>query len=69
MPLVSSSNIQEVSYDDSAHRLVVTFVSGSTYEYPNATERLYQEFLDAPSKGRFLRSNVIPMLGRGVKLA
>jgi hypothetical protein len=70
MPLVSdSSNIASIDFDAETHELRVGFIrDGSIYLYPMATEAMYQQFLVAPSKGRYLRSVIIPALGKGRKI-
>ena len=71
MPLVQdSSNISQIEFDGETHVLTVVFLrDGATYEYPMATEAMYQQFLAAPSKGRYLRSVVIAALGKGNRIA
>jgi len=40
------------------HQLVLQFSSGEVYQYDQATEALYREFLAAESKGRFFQSEI-----------
>lgn len=56
---VESSNIQEFGYDDANRMLYVKFLgkgnSPSTlYVYEDVEPEIYEEFFNAPSKGKFL---------------
>lgn len=51
--LVNSSNIKSIGYDISMAVLEVEFIYGDVYQYFNVPSNLYQEFMDAPSKGKF----------------
>ncbi|MHC4797460.1 MAG: KTSC domain-containing protein [Planctomycetota bacterium] len=51
---VTSSNIQAIGYEAEDEILQVVFLNGSTYEYYNVPEEVYQAFMTAPSKGKFL---------------
>ncbi len=53
---VVSSNIDSIGWEDDI--LSVTFLSGSTYEYYNVDEHVYDEMLNADSKGRYLARNI-----------
>jgi hypothetical protein len=49
---VESSNIEAIGW--SAGVCQVDFLSGSRYQYFEVSEWIYQDFLEAESKGRFL---------------
>lgn len=52
-----SSQIQAVSYDLKKKILVIQFHRGGTlYRYNNVPEDIYQEFMDAESKGSYWNS-------------
>jgi hypothetical protein len=51
---VSSSNIVSVGYDSASQTLEVEFQSGAVYQYYNVGQGTYDEFMAAPSKGKFL---------------
>lgn len=53
---VVSSNIAEVGWEDEI--LTVEFLSGAQYEYYDCPEEIFNEFLEAPSKGRFFWRNI-----------
>ena len=56
---VESSNIESVGYDPGTHRLYVRFLqSGQAYVYYDVDERVFEDFLAADSKGRFLNSEI-----------
>ena len=53
---VNSSNISKIGYENDT--LLVEYKSGTQYRYKNVSTTLYEEFLKAESKGRFMNSNV-----------
>lgn len=52
--MVASSNIISVGYDEPSQTLEVEFANGSVYQYYNVGSVLHEEFMMAPSKGKFL---------------
>ena len=58
MERVISSFIDQIGYDDTTEELFVRFKSGSTYKYDNIAEDVYDEFMDAISKGFFFNMNI-----------
>lgn len=59
MIFVTSSNIQAIGYDSASQELHVSFVkSGQTYVYYAVEEWVYQEFMQADSKGNYLSANI-----------
>lgn len=57
---VHSSNVRAIGYENGY--IEVHFHNGYAYRYPNCWEGLFQEFLNAPSKGHFVHSR---LKGRG----
>lgn len=55
---VVSSNIVAIGYSDVCKVLQVDFVNRTRYRYFDVPPQVFQAFLDAPSKGRFL-NNII----------
>lgn len=55
---VTSSNVASIGFDDSSLTLEVEFNDGSVYQYFDVPEALYQEFMNASSKGKFLHDNI-----------
>jgi len=53
---VKSSNIKKVGYEGTS--LFVEFANG-LYEYENVPADLYNQLLEADSKGRFVGANII----------
>ena len=59
MHYVDSSNIEAIGYEADSQELHVRFLkSGETYVYYNVEEWLFQEFLQAGSKGVYFNLNV-----------
>jgi hypothetical protein len=55
---VASSNIASIGYDPRNLTLEVEFTDGSIYQYFDVPEAVYQEFMRAGSKGKFLHANI-----------
>ncbi len=53
---VSSSNLDSVGYENST--LYVRFKNGSLYSYSGVPEYVYNELMDASSKGHYLATYV-----------
>ena len=53
---VESSNISKIGHEEDT--LYVQYKSGVTYKYKEVPKALYEEFLAADSKGRFMNSKV-----------
>ncbi len=52
------SGEDQIGYEHKRNMLQVEFIVGSIYQYENVPETVYQEFLTAPSHGRFFESNI-----------
>lgn len=56
---VSSTAVQGIRYNPETKTLSVKFHSGDTwYDYGNVSEGLYESFVNAASKGRFVWDNL-----------
>ncbi len=55
---VASSNIVSVGYEPSVETLEIEFANGAVYQYYNVPASIYEEFLTATSKGRFVFSQI-----------
>jgi hypothetical protein len=55
---VSSSNVASIGYDPDNMILEVEFLSGGLYEYYNVPEFLFNDFINAPSKGQFFDQHI-----------
>lgn len=53
---VDSSNIGRVGYQNGD--LLVEYKSGTLYRYKKVPRTIYEEFINAESKGRFMNSNI-----------
>jgi hypothetical protein len=53
---IDSSAIASVGYDAAKEELEVEFTSGNVYRYFDVPQEVYQDLLQAPSKGRFFGS-------------
>ncbi|MBC8742984.1 KTSC domain-containing protein [Paraburkholderia sp. UCT31] len=51
---VASSNISSIGYDERAQTLEIEFTNGSVYQYYNVEATLFEQLMQAPSKGQFL---------------
>jgi hypothetical protein len=56
---ILSSYIRKAGYDAGQKRVHVEFTSKVTGYYNNVTQELYDEFMLADSKGKFLRDKII----------
>jgi hypothetical protein len=55
---VVSSNIGAVGYDGTNQILEVQFTSGKVYQYSGVPKEIYENMLQAESKGRYFASNI-----------
>lgn len=55
---VESSTIGDVGYDAATLTLEVGFLNGTVYQYFDVPEVLFQEFMQASSKGAFLNASI-----------
>ncbi|MBS1984510.1 MAG: KTSC domain-containing protein [Bdellovibrionales bacterium] len=55
---VTSSDLAEVGYDPSSMTLEVLFTKGGLYQYFDVPEVVFQELLQAGSKGRYFNQNI-----------
>jgi len=55
---VASTTVTSIGYDEPTQTLEVEFSSGSIYQYYNITAFLYEQLMQAPSKGQFLHANI-----------
>ncbi len=55
---VASSNIASIGYDAGTETLEVEFLSGAIYQYYNVPQNMYDQLVQAGSKGRFLNTYI-----------
>jgi len=58
MPLVESSMMLRVEYDEDTSELDITFKSGKTYRYREVPPDIYSDLLEAESKGEFFNEMI-----------
>lgn len=51
---VDSSNVVSIGYEPTTATLEVEFYNGSIYQYFDVPEAIFQDFMNAPSKGKYL---------------
>ncbi len=51
---VASSNVRTIGYDEQTQTLEVEFVSGWVYQYYGVPQHMYEQMMQASSKGKFL---------------
>lgn len=56
---VESSMIYAVGYDRKTRTLEVVFNSGRVYAYEGVPPKVYKELMEAESKGRYMRAEII----------
>ncbi len=56
--MVLSSEIEWIGYEQKRQMLQVEFIAGGIYQYDRVPENLYQDFLSAPSHGRFFDEKI-----------
>jgi len=55
---VASSNIASIGYDEGTETLAVEFLNGTVYQYYNVPVNMYEQLMQAASKGRFLNTYI-----------
>lgn len=63
MIYVDSSNIEAIGYDDDAQELHVRFLSGASYIYHGVPRQIFDDLMQATSKGSFLNREVKSVYG------
>jgi hypothetical protein len=56
MPIVESTAIERVEYDEFMRQLVITFTGGSIYTYYDVPRTVYAGLLGAGSKGTYFNA-------------
>ena len=57
---LDSSSLRSAGYDPAAHVLEVEFRNGGVYQYLEVPDEEFEEFITAPSKGRYLNTEIKP---------
>lgn len=53
-----STNIASIGYDKETQTLEVEFLKGNLYQYFDVPQAVYEGFLSADSKGKYLIANI-----------
>jgi KTSC domain len=53
---VESSNLASVGYDESTQTLEIEFNHGAVYQYSEVDKEVYDELMEADSKGSYFNS-------------
>ena len=56
--MVLSREIEWIGYDDKRNMLQVEFIAGGIYQYDQVPQKIYQDFLNAPSYGQYFESQI-----------
>lgn len=57
----NSTAVDEIKYDPQTKILTVKYQNGNTYyDFPNVPQEVVTEFMEAPSKGRYLAYHIVP---------
>lgn len=57
---ISSSNIISAGYDPVTQTLEVEFKNGVVWQYMHFPEKMWYEFIGAPSQGKYFNSQIRP---------
>ncbi len=55
---VASTNVASIGYDEVTETLEVEFLNGSIYQYYNVQMNIYEQMMQAGSKGKFLNTYI-----------
>ena len=55
---VESSNLASVGFDEATKTLEIQFHSGGIYEYDDVEKEIYDELMNAESKGRYFMGQI-----------
>lgn len=55
---VPSTNISSIGYDEVTETLEIEFLNGTIYQYFNVPKNMYDQLMQAGSKGKFLNTYI-----------
>ena len=58
MHYVDSSNVEAIGYEPDTQELHVQFITSGTYVYFDVEDWVFDEFMQADSKGQYLNYNI-----------
>jgi hypothetical protein len=56
--IVQSANVASVGYDELSNTLEVEFMKGTIYQYFGVPQNVYDQLMQAPSKGQFVNAYI-----------
>ncbi len=57
-PILNSSNIAEIGFDEDTQTLEILFLNNSIYQYFDVPMHIYDALMQAESQGKFLAQNI-----------
>lgn len=57
---VNSSNIKRIAFDEESTSILVEFKDGGQYAYDDCNQKLFDDFKNAQSVGKFFHQNIKP---------
>ncbi len=60
MVVVNSSLVRAIGYDRHTTTLRIELVSGSSYDYYEVPQSVYEKMMRSPSKGEYLNETIKP---------
>ena len=58
IPIIGSSNVDSIGYDEATQILRVKFLKGGLYDYKNVLPMEFEQLKNAPSVGSYLARNI-----------
>ncbi len=55
---VESTNILEIGFDEESSTLEIEFKEGSVYQYFDVPKAIYDQMMNAESKGKYLAAHI-----------
>lgn len=56
--VVQSTNVSSLGYDPASGTLEVEFLKGTIYQYFGVPQGIYDQLMEAPSKGQFINTYI-----------
>lgn len=56
--VVQSSSVVSIGYDEASSTLEVEFLSASIYQYFGVPKNIFDQLMEAPSKGKFINTYI-----------
>jgi hypothetical protein len=56
---VESTRVEFIGYDEKKKELWITFKGRKLYKYPDISKEVFEDLTQAPSKGRWITTNLV----------